>query len=161
MNSTGQFSPSKRHFSRSPSNGCAAQLDAAGSSPSEYGSDRHEVFGLFRLDKEYSNPSSGLLKGKATVYNADVIAIHGLGGSAYRTWTHSNGRFWLRDFAPNEFPGARIYTFGYDSAVAFSRGSGSMDDFARSFLGAIQAERRQAEEVFMLLLNPRLSLYGN
>jgi hypothetical protein len=125
------------------------------------GSDPREAFGLFRLDKESSTLSFEPSEGITTIYNADIIAIHGLGGTAYKTWTHSNGKLWLRDFAPNEFPGARIYTFGYDSGVAFSRGAGSLNDFARSFLGAIQSERRKDEEVFASLFRYPQSSYGS
>ncbi len=33
-----------------------------------------------------------------------IIAIHGLGGDAYRTWTHENEKLWLRDFLPLQIP---------------------------------------------------------
>jgi hypothetical protein len=80
-------------------------------------------------------------------FNVDIVAVHGLGGTAFKTWTHRNGKNWLRDFAPNEFPGARVYTFGYDSGFAFSRGTGTLNDFARSFLEAIKLERSKPDQV--------------
>ena len=112
-------------------------------------------FGLFRLDSrngtklgENTIGASSRSQVEVKPHTADVIAIHGLGGSAYKTWTHENGVLWLRDFAPNEFPGARIYTFGYDSGFAFSKGTGTMRDFAKSLLEAIKLERVTSEVYF-------------
>jgi hypothetical protein len=109
-------------------------------------------FGLFRLyfgdrTKLEENATSTLRSKQVEIVSdtADVIAIHGLGGSAYKTWTHENGLFWLQDVAPNEFPGARIYTFGYDSGFAFSNGTGTLRDFAKSLLEAIKLERAMSE----------------
>src|SRR5438034_11849508 len=35
----------------------------------------------------------------------DIVAIHGINGHAYKTWTHENGAFWLQDFLPEQIPG--------------------------------------------------------
>jgi hypothetical protein len=103
-------------------------------------------FGLIRLLPVTSNylPDQNHATGKER-FHADIIAVHGLGGDAFRTWTHENGTLWLRDFAPEQFPGARVYTFGYDSAFAFSQGSGMIRDFARSLLEDIRAQRTVEE----------------
>lgn len=46
----------------------------------------------------------------------DIVAIHGLMGDVYKTWTHENGKFWLRDFLPEGLEGkVRIFTFGYEA----------------------------------------------
>jgi hypothetical protein len=120
-------------------------------------------FGLFRLySRQISNENVVLasrLNSNTVVsnesmgqYNADIVAIHGLGGSAYKTWTHDNGRLWLRDFVLDELPGARIYTFGYDSGFAFSKGTGTLSDFARSLLAAIKLQRETSEVCILLEL---------
>lgn len=75
-----------------------------------------------------------------------IIAIHGLGGDAYRTWTDENDKFWLRDFLPARLKDARIFTYGYDSVVAFSKSSGEVDDFARDLLQKVKAIRSPATE---------------
>ena len=80
-------------------------------------------------------------------HKVDIVAVHGLGGHPYKTWTHEDGTLWLRDIAPQQLPGARIYTFGYDSAFAFSQGTGNVRDFARSLLEAIRLERAHQEVI--------------
>src|ERR1700684_2527676 len=63
-----------------------------------------DSFGLFRLESSnrsrqdcdtvnVGNQSVGLNE-------VDIIAIHGLGGTPYKTWTHENGVLWLRDVVP-------------------------------------------------------------
>jgi hypothetical protein len=76
-------------------------------------------------------------------YSLDIVAIHGITGDAFSTWTHKNGTNWLRDFLPNAFPGARIFTFGYPAEVFWSRSDGDIDSFARSLLEGLKRERRQ------------------
>lgn len=135
----------------------ASGTDAAGNgkTPSETPKDQ-DKFGLFRLDdrdattkkvESMSEPMTKSLNANETGanYDVDIVAIHGLGGTAFKTWTHDNGRMWLRDFAPSQFPGARIFTFGYDSGIAFSRGTGTVSDFAKHFLEAIKLERQTPE----------------
>jgi hypothetical protein len=88
------------------------------------------------------NEDSGL---QAPKYNVDVVAIHGLGGGAYTTWTHDNGTLWLRDSLLKDLPSARVFTYGYDSAFVFSRGTSTLRDFARALLEDVRSERRLSE----------------
>ncbi|RYO62404.1 hypothetical protein AA0116_g5158 [Alternaria tenuissima] len=47
----------------------------------------------------------------------DIVAVHGLAGDSYSTWTdENNGKLWLRDLLPESlgFGNARVMTFGYD-----------------------------------------------
>jgi hypothetical protein len=74
-------------------------------------------------------------------YHIDIVAVHGLGGDAYKTWTHENGKLWLRDFVPDELPGARIFSYGYNSAFVFSRETGTLRDYARGLLENIRLVR--------------------
>jgi hypothetical protein len=111
-----------------------------------------ESFGLFRLNLDDCASCVRNFEETTETFNTDIIAIHGLGGTAFKTWTHSNGKNWLRDFVPSEFPGARVYTFGYDSGFAFSRGTGTVNDFARSFLEAVKLERSRPDQVSFQLV---------
>jgi hypothetical protein len=67
----------------------------------------------------------------------DIVAVHGIVGDAYTTWSHGD-KLWLRDFLPKEFPGARIYSFGYNATVLFSKGLGTVDSFARELLESVK-----------------------
>ena len=83
----------------------------------------------------------------------DIIAVHGLNGSAHGTWTnHANGKFWLKDALPDYVPGSRVYTFGYASKVRSNPSLASLPDFARALLDAIRNIREQPKDVRVLHL---------
>lgn len=111
----------------------------------------NERFRLIRLTPQ-PDPSYATIAGRGEEHQVDIVAVHGLGGDPYKTWTHENGTLWLRDIAGKQLPGVRIYTFGYDSAFAFSQGTGNVRDFARSLLEALRLERA-SQEVWSLI-NP-------
>jgi hypothetical protein len=97
--------------------------------------------GLFPL---HPPPSDTLLAANCPV---DIIALHGINGDAYTTFTSpTSTSFWLRDFLPHSFPGARIYTFGYDASVIFSLGTGDISSFAGSLLEDVRNVRLGREE---------------
>jgi hypothetical protein len=76
----------------------------------------------------------------------DIVAVHGMMGDAYKTWTHSNGHFWLRDSLPEGVPGARIFSYGYPANVFFSLEKGRIDDHACTLLEELLDVRRGTEE---------------
>jgi hypothetical protein len=102
--------------------------------------------------KSYSDEST-------ETYSLDIVAIHGITGDAFKTWTHENGTNWLRDFLPNAFPGARVFSFGYPAEVFWSRSDGDIDSFARSLLEGLKRERRQLK-VDLPLGWPRLDVHN-
>lgn len=53
--------------------------------------------------------------------------------------------FWLQDSLPREFPGARIYSFGYRADVVFTLDTGDFDSFARDLLEEIHDTRLSKE----------------
>ncbi|KAI9774712.1 MAG: hypothetical protein M1839_001673 [Geoglossum umbratile] len=63
------------------------------SSPSAPG--RIDKYGLFLLNPQTSH-SDGM-EAEET-FLLDIVALHGITGDAYNTWTHENGKFWLQDF---------------------------------------------------------------
>jgi hypothetical protein len=50
-------------------------------------------------------------------FEVDFIAIHGLTGDPWKTWTHEDGTLWLRDLLPQSLPGSRVWTYGYPADV--------------------------------------------
>jgi hypothetical protein len=74
----------------------------------------------------------------------DVIAVHGLNGDAYTTWLNKRGELWLEKYLPNSLPGARIYTFGYDSSI-FGQSTATIADDARKLLSQLELVRGSKE----------------
>ncbi|KAF5566225.1 ankyrin repeat [Fusarium phyllophilum] len=106
--------------------------------------DEGDLFGLYQLWPL-----------KNDIYEAqntkvDIIAVHGLNGKAFKTWTQ-DGKLWLADFLPLEIPYARIFTFGYDSRIAFTGSASRVDDHGRNLLERLMAKRRQFSEKRPLL----------
>lgn len=92
--------------------------------------------GLFPLKADNTDSDS-----LSPTYHLDVIALHGLNGDAFDTWTNKNKQMWLKEFLPRSLPGARVYTFGYDSDI-FSRSNADIGDFARRLLSQLNLERQ-------------------
>lgn len=71
----------------------------------------------------------------------DIVAIHGLNGDSIKTWTHPTTNFmWLSDHLPVQFPNARIFTYGYDFKMWFTRGSGRIEGQAHRLLEELECE---------------------
>jgi len=69
--------------------------------------------------------------------SADIIFIHGLGGSAFRTWSWQRNpdNFWPRWLARDEGLGScRIFTFGYDANFKGDAHGLDILDFAKDLL---------------------------
>jgi triacylglycerol esterase/lipase EstA (alpha/beta hydrolase family) len=71
----------------------------------------------------------------------DVVAVHGLQGDLYQTWTHENGTMWLESILPDKIPYARIMTFGYDSAIAFSSSEAMLEDKSIELINRLTMKR--------------------
>lgn len=105
---------------------------------------KRQRYGLFELDtNNVHNETSGSER-----FSVDIIAVHGLGGDAYKTWTHDEtGKLWLRDFLPNLLPGCRVYTFGYPSKLTDVDMCAGVEDFARKLLGSLRDHIEDSPEV--------------
>jgi hypothetical protein len=99
-----------------------------------------EQFGLFPVHV----PTLQVLDSLPTAHHTDVIAVHGFGGDAYRTWQHENGYNWLYHIH-ERFSGVRVYTYGYDSGMAFSFGTAGLTNYARHLLSLIKLTRQDTE----------------
>ncbi|KAL6834900.1 hypothetical protein V8C40DRAFT_233072 [Trichoderma camerunense] len=76
---------------------------------------------------------------------ADIIFIHGLGGSSRKTWSNSSRpmSFWPKDWLPDErgFEDVRVHSFGYraDWGKKWQQQSIlSIHDFAESLIGSLR-----------------------
>jgi hypothetical protein len=100
--------------------------------------DHNEQFGLFPVHV----PTPHNLASLPAAHEIDIIAVHGLGGDVHRTWQHENGFNWL-DHIHEEFPGVRVYSYGYDSGMAFTLGTVGLTDYARHLLSLIKRIRNR------------------
>lgn len=91
----------------------------------------------------------------------DIIAVHGLNGDCFKTWTNTKSKkFWLRDFLPQDLPRARVMTFGYDAAVAFSNSVSGIEDHARDLLRCLVEKRKDSNIIKRPLIFVGHSLGG-
>ncbi|PMD42291.1 hypothetical protein L207DRAFT_485775 [Hyaloscypha variabilis F] len=87
-----------------------------------------------------------LAKGKHDVETTiDVVAVHGLQGDLYQTWTHENGTMWLESILPDHIPYARIMTFGYNSRIAFSSSAAQLEDKSIELINRLSMKRSSVE----------------
>lgn len=110
--------------------------------PSSEAAGRTQKYGLFLLNP-LSSPSDNANVGEP--YSVDIVAVHGITGDAFDTWTDPNGKLWLRDFLPKDLPGIRVFSFGYAAEVVWSLGTGDLDTYSRSLLEALKGQRRGDE----------------
>jgi len=109
--------------------------------------ERHGLFVLSPLSEESSfDVEYGQLQRWMMSANkaASIVAIHGLGGDPYTTWTADNKAMWPRDFIPQIIPSARVMTFGYNSKWAFSPSTADINDFAHDLLNRLRNKRWSA-----------------
>ncbi|PNP78173.1 hypothetical protein FNYG_08490 [Fusarium nygamai] len=100
-----------------------------------------EKNGLFKLAE--SKPASDL--SGSTSFPVDIVAVHGLNGDAFSTWTHKpTGILWLRDLLPSYLPGCRVYTYGYPSKI-FSQSSERVQEYALNLLISLRDIREDSE----------------
>lgn len=76
--------------------------------------------------------------------DVDIIAITGLAGHAFGSWSTANQRMWLRDFLPRDLPQARVLLYGYDSHIVNSQSRSILADFSSNFIAKFNAMRSQS-----------------
>ncbi|EJT74178.1 hypothetical protein GGTG_08023 [Gaeumannomyces tritici R3-111a-1] len=75
----------------------------------------------------------------------DVVAVHGLNGECFRTWTHEEPTgektLWLSDLLPHKLPRTRVMTFGYNASVVGNTSVAGVRDNARYLLNSLRDKR--------------------
>jgi hypothetical protein len=81
-----------------------------------------------------------------------IVAIHGLSGKRWSTWTHKEkGKkevMWLQDLLPEKLPQARIMTFGYNADMINNYSTSNIRDHARKLLSLLRNKRDEGEVNF-------------
>ena len=78
----------------------------------------------------------------STEITADIVAITGLDGHAYGSWSGGNPkRMWLRDFLSEDLPKCRVMIYGYNSKLS-NPGLHTIADFGRSLREDLLRARR-------------------
>jgi hypothetical protein len=117
----------------------SAQSQNSAEPPTQTPASQHpqtvEKIGLFELAKGKHNDERTI----------DVVAVHGLQGDAYQTWTHENGTMWLESILADKIPYARIMTFGYNSTIAFSSSVAKLEDKSIEFINRLTMKRSSIE----------------
>lgn len=71
-----------------------------------------------------------------------IIALCGLGGHAFASFKERDGNhMWLRDDLPDDFPHARILTYGYDTKLENSQSIQDLEAIATTFRTALKIAR--------------------
>ena len=93
----------------------------------------------------------------STEITTDVIAITGLDGHAYGSWSGGNPkRMWLREFLCDDLPKCRVMTYGYNSKLS-TPGLHTIADFGRSLREELLKVR--ADQVAFQLTGGTSSIY--
>jgi hypothetical protein len=94
------------------------------------------LYGLNRLEDPIPVP------GDPSNDVVDIIFVHGLGGSARKTWTHAQSKqcwpLWL--YRHKHIDNIRLFTFGYDATwekIWAPRNSLGIKDFAHQLLDCL------------------------
>ena len=78
----------------------------------------------------------------STEITADIVAITGLDGHAYASWSGGNPkRMWLRDFLSEDLPKCRVMIYGYDSKLS-NPGLHTIADFGNGLREHLLQARR-------------------
>ena len=83
-----------------------------------------------------------------TEITADVIAITGLDGHAYGSWSGGNPkRMWLRDFLSEDLPKCRVMIYGYNSKLS-NPGLHTIADFGNGLQEELIRARRSEQVAY-------------
>ena len=99
------------------------------------------------------HPVDNLLLLAADLPYRSIVAITGLDGHAYGSWTgkHKLGKMWLRHFLCKDLPSCRTMIYGYNSKLSI-HGTDTVIDYSRKLIEELKMVRN-TEEVRPCLMN--------
>lgn len=107
------------------------------------GKEQSEQLGLFLISDGLTPENDS----RKEAFDVDIIAIHGLNGDPYKTWTdEKTDTLWLRDLLPHDVPGARIFTYGYPSRLLCSTSEATISNYAEHLLSHLESWRAAKEQ---------------
>ena len=84
----------------------------------------------------------------STEITADVVAVTGLDGHAYGSWSGGNPkRMWLRDFLSEDLPKCRVMIYGYNSKLS-TPGLHTIADFGSGLREELLRARKSDQVAF-------------
>lgn len=99
--------------------------------------DLNERHGMFTFEDKNASDASAI----------DIVAIHGLNGHYEKTWSSpaaadgGSDVNWLKELLPKQVSNARVMSFGYNSALQFSKSTADTYTFADQLLEALMSKR--------------------
>lgn len=80
---------------------------------------------------------------------AYIVAIHGLMGHLFKTWTHLDNTLWLRDSLPQVIPTVRVLTFSYNAEV-FTKSKSDLEDIGSRLLAELEHKRGRGKPIIFI-----------
>ncbi|KAJ4265302.1 hypothetical protein NW762_004587 [Fusarium torreyae] len=106
--------------------------------------------GMGADDEDYRGLFTFVKKGRDEAGMVDIVALHGLDGHYYKSWTTSSVKGgevnWLKDMLPRRIKNARVMSFGYNANVQFSKSTSGIGDFVEGLLADLMSCRTSNQE---------------
>ncbi|KAL9634729.1 MAG: hypothetical protein Q9164_003918 [Protoblastenia rupestris] len=109
--------------------------------------ERGQSYGINVLHPKESSTNSAVNEGDIIFEAISLVAVHGLAGDPFTTWTHVKGQpMWLRDLLPQAMPNVRTMTYGYNASFLNYTANQDVRSIAAKLLAEL-ADLRSGERV--------------
>ncbi|KAK0665939.1 hypothetical protein QBC41DRAFT_399327 [Cercophora samala] len=92
----------------------------------------------------------------STAPNFDVVLVHGVNGDPVKTWESKNTAtdqdrelgdtvLWPQHLLPTQFPGARVFSFGYNGDIYHNDSSAGIRDLAKTLLSSLSIQPQSSD----------------
>ncbi|CAD6579932.1 MAG: hypothetical protein ASARMPRED_009298 [Alectoria sarmentosa] len=103
--------------------------------------------GIISVDANFYGFTPLSCPNRETPIAADIIAVTGLAGHAFGSWSHSRTKMWLRDYLPPKVTNVRVLTYGYPSHLQRSMSTSNLWDHSNNLKENLLAIRSAAQVV--------------